>query len=136
MDKRVRYVTLLFTLDKSNDCIGQFVWDVDNFDDFFKENEKRYGLKLVSNDKQVSIVVEYTNIIWDFKVYFTAYRKRYKVLSSKDDDRWKKLENYLSNNLKLIGLENLIDEIIECLQNGKHFEYKNKIDKQFKRYCV
>lgn len=134
-DKKIRYVTTIFELSKIKGAINLTTWNEDDFIDFCKDYEKHYGLNLISDKQEVLIVVEYTNIIWNYKIYYGSYTKKYKSLTE-DDERWIKFETELETNLKTIGLEELKDEVLEYLKNKEYFEYKIKIDKQFKKYCV
>ncbi|MBQ6687111.1 MAG: hypothetical protein IJN03_01145 [Bacilli bacterium] len=134
-DKKTRYVITIFTLDKLHQSIGLTTWDKERCYEFFKEQEKRYGLKLISSKEEVLIVVEYNNIIWEYMIYYGSYKKRYKTLES-NDERKIQIEKRLLADLKTIGLEELKEDILKHLETGTRFEYKIKLDTQFKNYCV
>jgi len=51
MDKRISYVTRIFTLDRINQNVGIFVWNEQYIENILKDYEKHYGLKIVSKDK-------------------------------------------------------------------------------------
>lgn len=135
MDKRIRYGTRIFMLDRINQNIGGFIWDKDDLEYILKENEKHYGLKLISEDKKVFIIMEYSNIIWNYKIYFGSYKKRYNELT-KDDERWITIETDLAQDLKTMGLDMLKNEILIHLKDNKYFEYQNKVEEQFRKYCI
>lgn len=134
-DKRIRYVTTIFTLDRIHQSIGITIWDNEDLSDIIKAEEKHYGLKMISSKEELLIEIEYTNIIWKYRIYYGSYKKKYKPLI-KDDERWEMIDNQLARDLKMIGLDALKDKALLSLKNNEYFEYKNKIDKQFKRYCV
>lgn len=133
--KKIRYGIRIFTLDRIDRSISIFIWDKDDFANIMEEQNKHYGLKLISPDKEISLIMEYTNIIWDYKIYFGSYKKAFKSLIEKDE-RWSKIEKALIQDLKVMGLEELTEQILDNLKNKKFFAYKNKVDKQFKRYCA
>ena len=47
----------------------------DSLKRFIEEQEKHYGLKLISPKEELLIEVEYTNIIWIYRVYYGSYKK-------------------------------------------------------------
>ena len=132
--KGVRYIRRIFSLDREIGQISICTWDND-FDDFLEEENKHYGLKLISDKEEILVVMEYSNIIWNYKIYYGSYKKKYKLLNY-DDERWIEIEKGLQEDLKVMGLDNLKDEILSNLKSKKYFEYKNKSQEQFKRYCV
>lgn len=134
-DKRVRYIRNIFTLDCIGRGIGLSHWDKDEFSEFVSTYEKKYGLKLLSEKEEVFILIEYNNIIWNYKIYYGSYKKKYKELKM-EDERWTFLEKQVYSELKMMGLEELIDEVMFNLKNGFYYENKIKKDIQFKKYCV
>jgi len=134
-DKSTRYMTTIFTLDGIMQSTGITTWNKNDFYNFVKEQEKNKGLKLISLKEEILVIVEYNNIIWNYTIYYGSYKKKYKSLI-KDDERWENLENIVKNDLKMIGLDELTEEILINLKSKKYFEYKIKIEKQFKKYCV
>ena len=38
--------------------------------------------------------------------------------------------------LKMMGLEDLKEDVLTNLKNNKYFEYKTKKEGQFKNYCI
>ena len=134
-NKRTRYVATIFIFDRIEQSTGITTWNNADFSDFVKEQEKHYGLKLISSNEEIFINVEYTNIIWNYKIYYGSYKKKYKSLTQ-DDKRWFSIEKRLEDDLKMIGLSELKEEVSNHLKNRKYFEYKTKIEKQFKKYCV
>lgn len=134
-NKRTRYVTTIFTLDRIEQSMGITIWDKEDLSDFIENQEKHYGLKLISTTEEILIIVEYTNIIWNYRIYYGSYKKKYPSLL-KDDQRWTKIEKRLIDDLKIIGLDELKEEVLADLKSGKYFEYKTNIEKQFKKYCI
>jgi len=128
-------MTTIFTLDGIMQSTGITTWNKNDFYNFVKEQEKNKGLKLISLKEEILVIVEYNNIIWNYTIYYGSYKKKYKSLI-KDDERWENLENIVKNDLKMIGLDELTEEILINLKSKKYFEYKIKIEKQFKKYCV
>jgi len=61
-DKNRRYIFTIFTLDKTLQSVGITTWNKDGFTDLLKEQERKYGLKLISQKEEISVIVEYTNI--------------------------------------------------------------------------
>ena len=111
------------------------MWDNEFFSEYLEEQEKHYGLKLISQKAEILVVVEYTNIIWNYKIFYSSYKKKFYPLTS-EDDRWLIIENQLEKDLKTIGLEELKIKIIKALREKEYFEHKEKIEKQFKNYCI
>lgn len=90
-NKKTRYVTTIFTLDRINQSTGITAWDKESFSNFIKEQEKKYGLKLICSKEKILIIVEYTNIIWNYKIYYGSYKNKYKSFST-NDERWPNIE--------------------------------------------
>lgn len=134
-DKNIRYIFTIFTLDKTLQSVGITTWNKDGFTDLLKEQERKYGLKLIRQKEEISIIVEYTNITWIYKIYYGSYKKKYNVLNE-NDDRWIPIKKQIQTDLKVMGLDNLNDDILSHLMNNNYFEYTIKIKKQFKNYCV
>lgn len=134
-NKKIRYITSVFTLDKIIQSVGMSIWDNEDITKFIEEQEKHYGLKLISTKEELLIEVEYTNIIWKYRIYYGSYKKRYKELNE-NDERWEQIEEKVLNDLKVFGMEKIKDKVLLSLKNKEYFEYKVKIEKQFKRYCV
>lgn len=134
-NKRIRYVTSIFTLDRLIQSVGITVWDDEDISKFVEEQSKHYGLKLISANKELLIEVEYTNIIWIYRVYYGSYKKRYHPLTI-NDERWVQIEKRILDDLKIFGMETLIGDVLINLKNKEYFEYKLKVDKQFKKYCI
>ena len=134
-NKRVRYITSIFTLDRIVNSVGMTIWDNGDITKFIEEQEKHYGLKLISHKEELLIEVEYTNMIWRYRIYYGSYKKRYKTLNEYDE-RWEQIEEKVLNDLKVFGMEELKDKVLLILKNKEYLEYKTKIEKQFKQYCV
>lgn len=134
-DKKTRYIITIFTLDRIDQSTGITTWNKEDYFNFLKEKEKHYGLKLISVKEELLIVVEYTNIIWNYKIYFGTYKKKYHHLIL-EDERWIKIENQIKTDLKTMGLDELNEKVLSSLKKGKYFEYKTKVKKQFKKYCI
>ena len=134
-DKNRRYIFTIFTLDKTLQSVGITTWNKDGFTDLLKEQERKYGLKLISQKEEISVIVEYTNITQIYKIYYGSYKKKYNVLNE-NDDRWIPIKKQILADLKVMGLDNLNDDILSYLMNNNYFEYTIKIEKQFKNYCV
>lgn len=134
-DKKTRYINTIITFDKTREGTGITSWREDSFQEFLKEQEKHYGLKLLSKKEEIFVSVEYNNIKWEYKIYYGSYKKKNKIpLIS--EEKWRKIERQLGIDLKMIGLEELKDVILNNLKKGDYFEYTTKIEKQFKKYCV
>ena len=133
---KTRYGIRLFVLDRDIRGLSYFVWDKDfDFEEIIKKEERKYGLKLISTDKEVSVIMKYSNIIWDYNVYFASYKKRYQPLLE-NDERWETIEKALEFDLKTMGLELLKKDILTSLKKKEYFEYHNKSLKQFKNYYI
>ena len=134
-EKKTRYGLMVFTLDQINRSVGAFAWNEKDIDYIVKDQEEHFGLKPLAIKEEAHIVMEYSNIIWDFKIYYSSFKKRYTPLLD-IDERWVTIEKILLEGLKTIGLEELKDEVVKSLKAKKYFEYKNKSDEQFKKYCI
>lgn len=135
-DKCVRYITRILTLDKERYSTNWIAWKEHyDLEKFLSEEFIHYGLHLVSKNSEVFIRIEYTNMIWEYRIFYGSYKKKYKTLSQ-GDERWPKFEKDILDDLKIMGVEYFKDEILYHLKKQKYFEHKNKIDKQFKRYCI
>ena len=44
-NKRIRYITSIFTLDRLEQSVGIIVWDDEDISKHIEEQEKHYGLK-------------------------------------------------------------------------------------------
>lgn len=133
-NKMTRYGTRIFTLDRNSNT-NLWCWNETDINNFLEKENKRYGLKIINNKSEIKICVEYSNIIWEYRLYFGSFKKRFKILTE-NDDRWSILEEFISNDLKVMGLEFLKEQIIIELKNKNYFEYNKKINEQFKNYCV
>ena len=134
-DKKTRYMNTIIIFDKTRGITGITSWRQDSLSEFLMEQEKHYGLKIISKKEEIFVNVEYNNIIWEYKIYYGSYKKKNNIpLIS--EEKWKKIERQLGIDLKMIGLEELKDVVLNSLKNGEYFEYKTKIKKQFKKYCV
>ncbi len=134
-NKRIRYVNRIFTLDKINQSIELTIWDKENITDYLNEYEKHYGLKLINSKELIFIQVEYSNMIWKYRIYLGSYKRKYSSLTI-NDERWQIIEKDVESDLKMIGLENLKNNILLSLKKNEYYEYKIEKDEQFKRYCV
>lgn len=94
-----------------------------------------YGLKIISEQKENFITIEYSNIIWEYKILFGSYKKKYKPLTE-NDERWQFIEESLKSDLKTIGLSHLKEEILTSLKKKEYFKYQKVTDMQFKKYCI
>lgn len=84
-DIRIRYCTTFITLDRPGWNFNISSWNKDNYEEEIKEHDKHYGFHLISEEKELHIYVEYTNIIWDYKIFYASCKKRYKVLEQNDE---------------------------------------------------
>ena len=134
-NKRIRYVNRIFTLDRINQSPQLTIWDKEDITDYLNENEKHYGLKLINDKEVVFTKIEYTNMIWQYRIYLGSYRRKYLSLTI-NDERWHTIEKDILSDLKMMGLENLKDDIMKSFKNNQYYEYKIVKDEQFKRYCV
>lgn len=134
-NKNIRYVTTIFALDRIINDISISLWNNDDINYILSEQEKHYGLKMISLKEEIFIEIEYKNIIWNYKIYYASYKKRYRELEY-NDERWISIEKKLIEDLKMMGIENIKDDILCALKNKEYYEYKNKIDSQFKKYCI
>lgn len=112
-----------------------YTWHMEEFKHFLHEKELHYGLHLIAEKEIVSIEIEYTNIIWNYQIYFGSYKKRYHALAQ-DDERWEQIEKGLIEDLKAMELESLKDEVLAHLKQNQYLVYQNKVDEQFKKYCI
>jgi len=133
--KRIRYCTTIFALDRITQSFSISTWDEDNYNDYLKSYNKNYGLHLIDTNNQVSIIMEYSNIIWNYKVFYGSCKKSFKA-SQPNDERWSTIEKVIFGDLKMIGLTAIYDQVIHCLKNKEYFEYQQKSSLQFKKYCV
>lgn len=62
-------------------------------------------------------------------------KKRFKPLSIVDE-RWLTIKKQIFEDLKMMGLEKIGEQVIDYLKQKKYFEYNEKSDLQFKKYCV
>lgn len=134
-EKRIRYCTTIFALDRINQIFSTCEWDNDNYKDYLKSYDKHYGLHLINENKELSIIIEYSNIIWNYKMFYGSCKKKFKPLLA-DDERWLTIEKQIFEDLKMIGLENIYNEVINYLKRKEYFEYNKKINLQFKKYCI
>ena len=134
MKKQTRYILRIFTLDRFYKGMQFVSWNND-FETFLKEENKHYGLKIISESFEVFIKIEYSNIIWEYKILFGSYRKKYKPLKI-DDERFQIFEEEIKKDLKTIGLSHLKPELLNSLNKQEYFEYQEKTNMQFKKYCI
>lgn len=134
MEKQTRYVLRIFTLDRFYHGLQFISWN-NNFETFLKEENKHYGLKIISESFEAFIKIEYSNIIWEYKILFGSYKKKYKPLEI-DDERFQIFEEEIKKDLKTIGLSHLKLELLNSLNKQEHFEYQEKTNMQFKKYCI
>lgn len=133
-EKKTRYIVRILTLDRFYYGTGYVSWN-NELEKFLEEENKHYGLKIISKQNEGLITIEYTNIIWEYIILFGSYKKKYKPLL-KNDERWTFIEQSLQQDLKTMGLENLLEKVLEHLKKNKYFEYKEISPLQFKKYCV
>lgn len=131
----IRYCTTFILLDRPDQDFNISSWNKDDYEDIIEEYDKHYGFHLISKEKELHIRVEYTNIIWDYKIFYASCKKRYKVLEQ-DDERWTQIEKTIESDLKRMGLKELLEAVINHLKTNKFFEYNEITDMQFKRYCL
>lgn len=134
-ETQIRYCNTFIALDHPNQNFNISVWNKDDFKDMIEEYYKHYGFHLISEDKELHIHVEYTNIIWDYKLFFASCKKRYKALEQ-NDERWSEIEETIKYDLKIMGLKELLETVMNHLKNKEYFEYTEKTDMQFKRYFI
>ncbi len=130
-----RYCTTFILLDRPGHDFNIAAWNKDDYEDIIEEYDKHYGFHLISQDKELHIRVEYTNIIWDYKIFYASCKKHYKALE-KDDERWSQIEKTIHDDLKRMGLKELLDPVMIYLKNKEFYEYHEKTDMQFKKYCI
>lgn len=133
--KRIRYFTTIFALDRINHIFSLCTQDNDNYTDYLKSYNKHYGLHLIDENKVLFITIEYSNLIWNYKVFLASCKKRFKPLSIVDE-RWLTIKKQIFEDLKMMGLEKIGEQVIDYLKQKKYFEYNEKSDLQFKKYCV
>lgn len=134
-EKRIRYCTTIFPLDRINQIFSVCTWDNDDYEDYLKSCNNHYGLHLINENKVLSITMEYSNIIWNYKVFYGSYKNKFNPLLI-DDERWIIIEKQIFEDLKMMGLEKIYAQVKECLKRKEYFEYNKKSDLQFKKYCV
>lgn len=134
-EKRIRYGFRVLGLDRLVQQFCGFVWDEFDLESMVEEQNKRYGLKRISEREELYIRMEYSNIIWEYRVYYGSYKKRYKPLTE-NDERWEIIEKYIEEDLKVMGLQDLKREVMTSLKTKQYFEYQKVSNEQFKRYCV
>ena len=61
-NKKIRYITSIFTLDKIIQSVGMSIWDNEDITKFIEEQEKHYGLKLISTKEELLIELNLTVI--------------------------------------------------------------------------
>ncbi|MDE6142015.1 MAG: NUDIX hydrolase, partial [Bacilli bacterium] len=130
-----RYCTTFILLDRIDFCFNTSGWNKSNIKDIIEEYDKHYGFHLISQNSELHIRVEYTNIIWDYKIFYASCKKRYKPLDE-SDERWVKIEKLIQDDLNRMGLKELLETVITHLKNREYYEYKEVTDMQFKRYCI
>ena len=69
-EKKTRYGLMIFTLDQINRSVGVFSWNEKDIDYIIKEQEEHFGLKPLTTKAEAHIVMEYSNIIWNYKIYY------------------------------------------------------------------
>lgn len=134
-EKCIRYCTTFITLDRPGWNFNISSWNKDNYEEEIEEYNKHYGFHLISEEKELHIHVEYTNIIWDYKIFYASCKKRYKVLEP-NDERWKVIEEMIEYDLRRMGVKELHETVMNHLKNKKYFEYNETTDMQFKRYFI
>lgn len=134
MNKNTRYILRIFTLDRLHHSTGYTSWQ-ENTAEFLEKENKHYGLKIISEKAEIFVKIEYSNIIWEYKILFGSYKKKYKKLEP-NDERWLIIENGIKSDLKTIGLSHLKVEILTSLKKKEYFEYQEVTDMQFKKYCI
>lgn len=131
----IRYCTTFIMLDRPRWEFNVSEWDKDNYLELIPEFDKHHGFHLISQEKEVYIRIEYTNIIWDYKIFYASCKKNTKQLEE-NDPRWKDIEEIIMSDLKRMGLNELFDKVMNYLKNKEYFEYQEKTDMQFKKYCI
>lgn len=135
-DKHMRIIRTILTLDQINNSPVIDIADDDSkFKEVFEWYENYYGLKIHNEIEEVHIIIEYTNIIWNYRIYFGSYKKRYKPLSI-DDERWEAIEKIIRQDLKIMGIEDMTNVVLKKLMNKEHFDYHEKRELQFQRYYI
>lgn len=135
-DKHMRIIRRILTLDRINESPVIDIADKDEkFKEVFEWYENHYGLKIHNEIEEVHIIIEYTNIIWNYQIYWGSYKKRFKPLSV-DDERWEVIENIIGQDLKTMGVEDMINVVLNKLMNKEHYEYHEKRELQFKKYYI
>ena len=134
-NKRRKYVNRIIILDRIDWDYDITLWDKEDISDILDELYKEYGLKLINFKEEVFIKIEYSNIIWQYKFYYGSCKRKYHNLTT-NDERWPVIEKYIESDLKMIGLENLKDNILLLHKNNENYEYRIEKEEQFKRYCI
>lgn len=134
-EKRIRYCTTIFALDRIEQTFSICVWDKDNYKDYLIAYNQHYGLHLLHEEKEISIIMEYSNIIWNYKLFYGSCKKKFKPLLL-NDERWQTIEKVIFDDLKMMGLEEIYDKVIMYLKKHEYFEYHKESDLQFKKYCA
>ena len=131
----IRYCTTFITLDRPGWKFNIDARNKEDYEEEIKEFDKHHGFHLISEDKELHIRIEYTNIIWDYKILYASCKKHYKALE-KEDERWPLIEKTIEFDLKRMGLKELLETVMTHLKNKEYFEYNEKTDMQFKRYYI
>lgn len=72
--KNTRYLTRIFTLDRFYYGTCYTSWE-NELDQYLEEENTHYGLKIISEQEEAFITIEYSNIIWEYKILFGSYKK-------------------------------------------------------------
>ena len=131
IEKRTWYCTTIFVLDRVNQSFSVTVSDNDNYKKYLKSYDKHYGLYWINEKNILSIIIEYSNIIGNYKVLYGSCKKKFKPLSI-NDERWSRIEKKIYDDLEMMGLEKTFDQVMESLKRQECFEYNKISDLQFK----
>lgn len=101
----IRYQTPIFA-NKIEQITGITNYNIKDFSNFIKEPKKHYGSKLINFKEEILVIVEYTNIIWNYKIYYGSYKNKYQSVKIYDH-RWEEIEKRIKIDLKMIGLNEL-----------------------------
>ena len=135
MDHKTRYLVRILTLDRFFSGTSVTVWNKDDIQKIIEEDCVHYGLKIISEESEVLLTIQYNNIKWVYSIVYASYKKNYLALTV-DDERWKEIETSIKEDLNVIGCDEYFDKIISSLKNKDIFTDSIKKEENFKKYFI
>ena len=109
--------------------------DYDHYKEYLELNKKQFGLHLIKESYVVEIKMKYSNIIRNYKIFYGSCKKKFKPLL-KNDKRWIVIQKQIGQDLKLMGLEKIMNQLISNIKNNEIFMYEEEQNLPFKKYCI